>query len=270
VHPEIVPDAFAAPLARAWPRLAPTVTAVRYYGRAESTMDLAVAEAGVTEAEGLLVIADTQTGGRGRRGRAWISPPGVGLYCSLVLRPPVTPIVAGTPSVVGLLTVAAGVAVAEGVAAASGLHAALKWPNDVFHGGRKLAGVLAEGHAVGTPDQAVVLGIGVNVRATPYPSEIEAIATSLERETGRQADRGEVLAEILMALVDRYADLRAGRFEDVVGAWRRRALLDRPVVWHAPGGLVAGMATGIEADGALTIHADGAVHHVRSGEVRWL
>jgi len=270
VHPEVVPDAFAAPLAKAWPRLAPAVKAVRYYARADSTMDLAAVEAGVPEAEGLLVVADTQTGGRGRRGRAWASPPGVGIYLSLVLRPPVAPVVEGMPSAVGLLTIAAGVAVAEGLAAATGLHAALKWPNDVVHDGRKLAGVLAEGHAIGTPGQAVVLGIGVNVRATALPPELAQIATSVEGETGRLADRGEVLAEILVAFAERYADLRAGRFDGVVHAWRTRALLGRAVVWHAASGLVAGVAAGIEPDGALTLHADGTTHHVRSGEVRWL
>jgi BirA family biotin operon repressor/biotin-[acetyl-CoA-carboxylase] ligase len=270
VYPEVVPDAFAAPLARAWPRLVPAVRAVRYYPCAGSTMDLAAAEAEVPDAEGLLVIADTQTGGRGRRGRTWVSPGGVGLYVSLLLRPPVAPAVDGTPSAVGLLTIAAGVAVAEGIAAATGLHPSLKWPNDVVHDGRKIAGVLAEGHAIGTSGQAVVLGLGVNVRATTYPPELAAIATSVEAATGRRADRGEVLAEILMAFAGHYADLRAGRFDGVVRAWRARALLGRPVVWHAAGGLVAGVATGLEADGALTLQAEGATHHVRSGEVRWL
>src|SRR5690242_8440760 len=99
-------------------------------------MDLAAAEAGTAEAEGLLIIADTQVGGRGRRGRVWASPGGAGLYFSLVLRPPVGAVAEGTPSAMSLLTIAAGVAVAEGIAAATGLHPALKWPNDVVHRGR--------------------------------------------------------------------------------------------------------------------------------------
>ena len=270
MYPEVVPDAFAAPLAAAWPRLAPAVTAVRYYAHADSTMDLAGAEAAAPEAAGLMVLADTQSGGRGRRGRSFASPAGVGLYFSLVLRPPVVDVHESTPSAIGLLTVAAGVAVAEGLAAATGLHAGLKWPNDVFHGGRKLAGVLAEGHGVGTAQQAVVLGIGVNVRATTFPPELAAIATSVEAETGRVVGRGEVLAEILVAFAARYTDLREGRFGAVVAAWRQHALLGRAVAWQGPEGPVAGVAADIAADGALVLQADAATYHVRSGEVRWL
>ena len=102
-----------------------------------------------------MIIADTQTAGRGRQGRSWCSPPGAGLYVSVVMRPPLR--------AVPLLTVGAGVAIAEGIRAATGLTPALKWPNDVYVGARKLAGILAEAGSIPGGAQHVVLGFGINV-----------------------------------------------------------------------------------------------------------
>ena len=140
-----------------------------------------------------------------------------------------------------LVTIAAGVAVAEGVQAASGLNPCVKWPNDVYVGVRKLAGILAEGgrHAAGADH--VVVGFGINLRPAAFPPDVAARATSIESELGRGVDRGLVLAECLAALATRYHALESGASEAVITAWRARAAehLGRSVEWDAGRGRFA-------------------------------
>ncbi|MGE0864281.1 MAG: biotin--[acetyl-CoA-carboxylase] ligase, partial [Vicinamibacterales bacterium] len=124
---------------------------VRWHAAVASTMDLASALAAAGAGAGVVVGADQQTAGRGRRGRVWESPPGAGLYFSFIARPPVR-----ANATLPLLTLAAGLGGRQGLHAALGFAPDLKWPNDVMVGGRKLAGILAEGLAVGTPAQAVI------------------------------------------------------------------------------------------------------------------
>lgn len=145
--------------------------------------------------EGALVVADEQTSGRGRLGRRWLAPAGTSLLCSLQLRPS-----AATERLPELTGVASH-ACAEAIAALTGLEPALKFPNDVLVGGRKVAGILAEAR-----EGRVVLGIGVNVNvpADELPEDVERPATSLLVETGRELDRAELLAELLERLEGRY------------------------------------------------------------------
>jgi BirA family transcriptional regulator, biotin operon repressor / biotin---[acetyl-CoA-carboxylase] ligase len=145
--------------------------------------------------EGALVVAEEQTAGRGRLGRPWFAPAGTSLLCSLQLRPE-----APTERLPELTGVAAR-ACAETIAALTGLEPALKFPNDVLVGGRKVAGILAEAR-----DGRVVLGIGINVNvpADELPSDVDRPATSLLAETGRELDRAELLAELLERLERRY------------------------------------------------------------------
>jgi BirA family biotin operon repressor/biotin-[acetyl-CoA-carboxylase] ligase len=229
-----------------------------------STNDLAIASAESGAPEGLVVAANAQSAGRGRVTRTWSSPAGAGLYVSVVLRPPA--------SVTQLLTIAAGVAIAEGVFAASGLDASVKWPNDVYIAGRKLAGILAEaGSSKGAVDY-VVLGFGINVQTAAYPADFAARATSIEAELGRTVDRGPVLAECLAALSRRYRMLQSGDEADVIAAWKARASphMRRPVEWDTERGRVRGVAEDIDSAGALLVRVDAEIVRVISGEVRWL
>src|SRR5204863_7475405 len=127
--------------------------------------------------EGAVVIADAQTEGRGRRGRSWFSPPGSGLYVSIVLTPSRS---ADRRRATALTTIAAGVALAEGIEAATGVRVRLKWPNDLYVGRRKLAGILAEAAAAGDRIHTVVLGYGINCGDAAYPPELRDRVTSLE------------------------------------------------------------------------------------------
>ena len=234
-----------------------------WYEQVGSTNDVARAAAEAGAPEGLVLVANTQSLGRGRLGRSWSSPPGAGLYVSVVLRP--------GGSALRLLTIAAGVAIAEGVHAASGLQTWLKWPNDVYVGSRKLAGILAEGSSAGAVDH-VVLGFGINIRRAAYPPDVVARATSLESELGRDVDRGLVLAECLAALSNRYGMLQTGAADDVIAAWRTRGalLMGRAVEWDDDGGSRRGRAEDIDATGALLVRVDDRIVRVISGEVRWL
>jgi BirA family biotin operon repressor/biotin-[acetyl-CoA-carboxylase] ligase len=259
-----LPEELSEPLSRAWSSLSPLVRDVHWVAQTGSTMDLAQAMAGAAR-DGLLVVADEQTAGRGRRGRTWASPPGAGLYFSLLLRPPV-------PSVLGLLTLAAGVGVGDGVVAATGLRTHLKWPNDVLVERRKLAGILAEGLAVGTPDQAVVLGVGVNVSAGAYPPDVASRATSLESELGRTVDRGEVLTQILAAMARWYRALLEARYDEVLEAWRAAApsATGTKVEWATPDGVRRGVTAGIDGSGALLVRTPAGIERLIAGEVTWM
>jgi BirA family biotin operon repressor/biotin-[acetyl-CoA-carboxylase] ligase len=254
------------PLAGAADRLGIFRDQILWYAETASTNDLAAAMAERGAPEGRVVVANAQSAGRGRHGRSWASPPGAGLYVSAILRPP--------ERALPLLTIAAGVAVAEGIQAAAGLAADVKWPNDVYAHGRKIAGVLAEASASNAAGaiQHVVIGAGINVMPAAYPAEIANRATSLEVELGRAVDRGLLLAEYLCALAARYRDLQEGRRDLVVRAWRGRAasMLGRRVQWDAPGATRDGVALDIDDTGALVVRTAAGPMRVTAGEVRWV
>ena len=259
-----VPDDIAEALARTADRLGPFQHRLFWYEDIGSTNDAAASLADEGAPEGCVVAANAQSSGRGRLGRSWVSPPGAGLYVSAVLRP--------RREALPLVTIAAGVAVAEGVQAASGLNPCVKWPNDVYIGSRKLAGILAEGGSSTGGADHVVLGFGINLRPAAFPPDVAVRATSIESELGRAVDRGLVLAECLAALANRYRALEAGASEDVISAWRVRAAehLGKPVEWDAGRGALRGTAHDIDARGALLVRVDDEIVRVISGEVRWL
>ena len=289
---EPFPSDFIEPLARAADRLGLFARQMLWYPDVPSTNDLAAALAEGGAREGCVVVANAQSVGRGRQGRTWVSPPGAGLYVSTVLRP--------AEYAVPLLTIAAGVAVADGIHAATGLAPDLKWPNDVFIGGRKVAGVLAEASSSAAGDdlpppprlpraagarsakagqvgpsrgiEYVVLGFGINVMPAVYPAEVAIRATNLEEELGRAVDRGLLLAECLCGVAARYGDLQRGRSHAVVAAWRRRAasMLGRRVQWNAAGGAIEGVADDIDHTGALLVRTHTGLARVTAGEVRWV
>jgi len=259
-----LPDDLATALTLAGDRAGVFSRHVLWYSEVRSTNDVAATLADRGEPEGTVVIADAQLAGRGRHGRTWASPPRVGLYMSIVMRP--------AAHTVNLLTIAAGVALADGIQAATGLQPNLKWPNDVYIGGRKLAGILAEAGTSTSGVQHVVLGCGINLMPAPYPSDIAARATSIESELGRPIDRGLVMVECLSALHLRYRQLQSRAGATVIARWRNLAAstLGRRVEWDVAGVTRHGVAVDIDETGALLVR-DGATRaRVISGDVRWL
>ena len=243
---------------------------VHWLEKTSSTNDVAARLAELGAEEGTTVIAEMQTAGRGRHGRVWFSPPGAGLYVSVIIRPGSGALHENNPA--GLLTLATGVAIARAVRAVTGLPAEIKWPNDVLIGGRKLAGILAEAVAQAGTLQFVVLGFGVNLQRTAYPAELAMRVTSLEAETNRPADRALVLAEILASIAEQCGALRSGRFDAILSAWRELAasLRGASVEWDSPAGIVRGRAEDIDRDGALLVRVGERVERLIAGEVRWI
>lgn len=202
---------------------------------------------------GVVVIAERQKRGRGRKGRTWHSPPGRNLAFSVVLR-------LGLPAGdTGLVTIGAGVAVASALAELCNIPARIKWPNDVRVKGKKLAGILAEADGQNTIDY-VVLGVGVNVNieADEMPDDIREIATSLLIETKNQWPRVLVFKRIMEGLESIFGELESGNYKKVLEGWQGLAeAMGRRVRVETPGPVVTGTVMGIRDDGALRIKNDG-------------
>lgn len=226
-----------------------------------STNDLVWREAQNGAQEGLVVIAENQTSGRGRQGRQWQSRPKSGLYASLLLRPhwPLSQITR--------LTIVSSLAVAEAVEQVCGREVRIKWPNDVFMRGKKLGGILTEVQADPEGIRFAVVGIGLNVAQTPeeFPKELRAIATSLKAQTGHDYRRAELLAVILTVLRKRYRM----PFEDVRQAWSERCFsLGQVISVQTPAGRQVGQAVGLDENGALLLRAEsGKVAAITAGDI---
>jgi BirA family biotin operon repressor/biotin-[acetyl-CoA-carboxylase] ligase len=242
---------------------------IRCYQSVTSTMDVAAQAAEAGAPEGVVIVADAQTAGRGRRGRSWSSPPGAGLYLSFVLRPALDHTGGAKLS---LLTLGAGVAVRAAIEEVSSVAAHLKWPNDVMIGRRKVAGILAEGLDLGAPRQAVILGIGINITSSQHPSDVAERATSLEAERGAPVDRTRLRDETLRTITDVYRRLRTGDVDDILRAWREAApsVNGAVVEWDSAGGVLRGTTAGIDGAGALMIRTAAGIERVISGNLRWL
>ena len=232
---------------------------VAVWDRVSSTNDLASAAASSTANEGLVVLAESQTAGRGRRGRVWVAPPRSGILMSVLLFPE------GPLAEPSWLTALGAVVVTDLVRADLGLDAAIKWPNDVRVGGRKVAGILVER---GT---GAVVGIGLNVNAPAesFPDELRASATSLGALTGQTLDRSEIARGLIAGLDARYETARATGPGDVRRAWRERSEhLGRPVRVATNGGVVSGLLTGLDLHDGLTVRGpDGRDRRVPAAEV---
>jgi BirA family biotin operon repressor/biotin-[acetyl-CoA-carboxylase] ligase len=267
IAPEPLPLDLAGAIAGAAPRLG-GFARVTYLSDTASTNDVALSLAASGAPEGTAVLADLQRAGRGRRGGAWFSPPGAGVYLSVVVRPGA---LSGRLSIV---TLAAGVAAAQAVVASTALPVELKWPNDLVIGRpwRKLGGLLCESVGAGASIDAVVVGIGINVRTAAYPIELADRATALETELGRSVDRAALVVATLQALHDVFDRLRSDGTEWVGEQWRRfgKAGLDGASIrWHDQSGERRGLARGLDETGALVVDCAGRTERLISGEVQW-
>jgi BirA family biotin operon repressor/biotin-[acetyl-CoA-carboxylase] ligase len=229
--------------------------------RITSTSDEAKSLAAAGAPAGTLVWARTQSAGRGRQGREWVSPPG-NLYASLILRPAVPAAIAAQLSFVAALAVGDAC-----LAQAPDAAIALKWPNDVLLAGRKLAGILLESHAslAGTLDWLVV-GIGINLAT--YPVEVDYPATALSA-TGADAAPETVLAALAEAFLVWYQCWRDGAgFATIRSAWLARAHgLGKPVRVRLPGATLEGVFAGLDTDGALLLDSAAGQRRIAAGEV---
>lgn len=225
-----------------------------------STMDLARQEAETGAPEGTVVLADAQTAGRGRYGRVFISPAGVNLYPSIVLRPETEHL-----RWTGII---AALAVARATEEVTGLHPRIKWPNDVLLERKKYCGILVETDFTGTRPQYSIVGIGVdvNVDVSDY-EEIAEIATSPAMLLGHPVSREDLLAALLNHLERLYLQVRRG--ESVLDEWRARMdTLGKEIRARTPHTVEEGTAEDVDADGNLILRrADGSTVTIIAGEV---
>ena len=229
-----------------------------------STNELVLQRGRTGAAAGLVIFAEKQTAGRGRFGRRWESASHRGLWFSVLLRP------AFPLARWARLTTWAAVAVAAAVEAATGRRAAIKWPNDVFLDGKKVAGILIERGTDTTGQSFAVLGIGVNVNheTADFPPELVERATSLRLATGRTVDRAALAVHILAQLAARF-DRVAEDFSALVGeAAARSLLLGRWVQLRSGTSLHEGLAESLDENGQLLLRAgDGTAECFTAGEV---
>ena len=238
---------------------------IRVFEETNSTNDIIEKLARDGVKEGAVVFAESQTRGRGRLGRKWLSPPRRGLWFSVLLRPDLR-LQAATQ-----LTVAAATALVRAIREQTGLAPEIKWPNDILVHGRKVAGVLTELAAELDHVKHLTLGIGVdvNLTASEFPPELRKLATSLKIECGRHVNRIDLAAAILRELDHDYARISAGSFEDVADEWQQHcATLGRRVTIHMGPHSLQGHAEALDDDGALLLRTEhGRLERVVGGDV---
>jgi BirA family biotin operon repressor/biotin-[acetyl-CoA-carboxylase] ligase len=214
--------------------------------------------------EGIVVVADSQTQGKGRLGRQWISPAGVNLYFTVLFSPPLS------PDEASIITLAAPVSVAAAVRKHTGLHAEIKWPNDILIKGKKAGGILIEMKFKGNK-QLLAVGIGLNVNMTvdALPPEIRYLSTSLSKEKGEPVDRSALLKETLAELEQSYKILLHRNKRALIKAWLGlNCTIGKKVSVRGPDSIISGTADSINDRGELLVRLpSGKIETVRAGDV---
>lgn len=215
-------------------------------------------------AHGMLFVADTQSAGKGRRGRTWESPEGSSIYMSILLRPDIT------PSKAPMLTLVMGLSAAEGIKEITGVDTKIKWPNDIVADGKKVCGILTEMVTEIEYINYVVIGVGINVNQEAFPDGLKDTATSLRLADGRSFGRAEIIAAVLKAFEKNYElFLEAGDLSGLQAEYDR-LLVNRgeKVKVLEPGNEYEAMAKGISDGGELIVTMpDGEEKCIFSGEV---
>jgi BirA family biotin operon repressor/biotin-[acetyl-CoA-carboxylase] ligase len=215
--------------------------------------------------EGAVVFAESQTRGRGRLGRKWVSPARKGLWFSLLLRPDLRPQEATR------LTVASATALRRALEAQTGLAPEIKWPNDILLGGRKVAGILTELNAELDHVNYVILGLGVdvNLNTGDFPPEVRKLATSLKAELGRPVARAELAASILREMDRDYSRLTSGHFSDLADEWEAHcSTIGRDVTIRTGERQIRGRAESLSEEGALLLRTEhGHLERIIGGDV---
>ena len=213
---------------------------------------------------GLLVVADSQTQGKGRRGRTWESPKGENLYFSMLLKPDFA------PDKASMLTLVAAYSVARVIREKTGLDAKIKWPNDIVVGKKKVCGLLTEMNMERDYIHHIVVGIGINVNAQKIPLEIQEMATSLKLEKGELVSRANLLSDILLQFEKDYLSfLAAEDLQPFVDEYNQMLVNKGSLVKVLdPKGEFSGIAGGIDKEGMLIVFKeDGQIEKVYAGEV---
>jgi BirA family biotin operon repressor/biotin-[acetyl-CoA-carboxylase] ligase len=238
---------------------------IHVFERTTSTNDVIEKLARDGVKEGAVVFAESQTKGRGRLGRKWISPERKGLWFSVLLRPDLR------PQETTQLTVASATALRRAIQSETNMHPEIKWPNDILIGGKKVAGILTELSAELDKVRYVILGIGVDVNlgAGEFPPELRKLATSLKIESGKTISRAELATAILRELDSDYARICSGFFAEVADEWQEHCkTIGREVTIQIGERRIRGHAESLDDDGALLLRTDhGRLERITGGDV---
>ncbi len=215
--------------------------------------------------EGVVVLADTQSKGKGRLGRFWVSPPGVNIYMSIILKPDIR------PKDATLITIMSSIACATALRKVTGLNVTIKWPNDLIIQKKKLCGILTELKTERDKIIFAVAGIGINVNAdiNKFPEDVKSIATSLKNETGIVYSRTEIAAETLNEIDRWYKTLKVMDRDTLLHEWKLlSSTLGREIMVVTCQGTLTGLALDIDSEGMLMIKlSSGEVKRISSGDV---
>lgn len=239
---------------------------IHYRDEIDSTNVLAAEFARQGCACGTVVLAATQTHGRGRLGRPWQSPPGKGIYFSLIWHSKLD------MSDLSKLTLAAGLGLSRAVEEQTGLPTFLKWPNDLLVNNKKVAGILTENYGDNQGRKLVIVGVGLNVNTSQkeLPPDLAAKASSLYISSGQQYPLGGIFDAVIRSIEGSLMEMEAGEFKKILDAWRRKdATLGRELTWvTASRSMITGTSIGIDDQGILRIRDRlGEIHQVMSGDL---
>lgn len=234
-------------------------------GSVESTNDLTKTLAQKGAADGTVVLADSQTQGRGRRGREWSSEANVGIYLSILLHPTLSPEQAHQ------ITLVAGVGLIEAINTFSQTRAVLKWPNDVLINNKKVAGILTEFYQ-GGDHNGIILGIGVNVNNSRFPVELQHIATSLAMENSGSLDKLPIIAAIINNIEKEYWRFMDGEFPTIIDEWNQNSdIFGRHISLSLGEQTFYGTAMKLDEEGQLVLETEtGEEVAFDSGEITLL
>lgn len=228
----------------------------------ENARQLAEADA----PEGTVVIAEEQTGGRGRMGKKFYSPFGKGIWMSIVLRP------AQPLHLTQQLTLLTGVAVRRAILKTTGVETGIKWPNDLLIGDKKVCGILLESATEDDRVRYCIAGIGisVNLKEEDYPDDLKSIASSLRIASGVNVNRNELIGSILNEMETLYQLYNEQGFDPIASLWEAASItMNREVSVHSQHGILTGIAVGLHPSGALLVkNEDGELIPVFSGDIR--
>jgi BirA family biotin operon repressor/biotin-[acetyl-CoA-carboxylase] ligase len=238
---------------------------LRHYFHIPSTNTTAMELAADGAPEGTALLAEEQTAGRGRGGHSWVSTPSLGIYCSAILRPQVSP---ADSLIISLM---AGLAVRAAIEEVTGIKPDLRWPNDVMIGEKKFCGILTELSAEVMRVRHVVIGIGINVNHDQFPDELQPIATSLRIESGRPWSRVAIAGALLKSLDAEYRafvqDADSAR-QSIIRRFETNSTWARNAEVTVEDEAYDGVTTGLDERGFLRVRTAGGVRTVLSGGVR--
>lgn len=240
---------------------------IHYEDTVESTQKIALRLSLEGAEEGTVVIAEEQTGGRGRLGRQFYSPKYTGIWMSIILRPTLPPQKAPQ------LTLVTAVAIVQAIEKITALRPEIKWPNDILINGKKATGILTELQAESDRIDSVIIGIGLNVnqKKEDFPEELRSIATSLFIESGKKVNRAELTRQLLLELENLYFLYLKEGFLPIKHLWESYAVsIGKMITARMLNGILRGKALGITEDGVLLMEDEkGEVHQIYSADIEY-